>query len=72
MKSMDNKKAIKAMEQHSLQKYLEKLAVVEMRKVTLFKTFPNSGTPNLSDPTHLILIKDPAKLVDLNSGHFFN
>jgi hypothetical protein len=72
MKTMDNAKAMKAMEKQSLQKYLEKLAVAEMHKITLFNIFPQTGAPNLSSPAHFVLIDEPAKLADLNSGCFLN
>lgn len=68
MNTMDNAKLMEAVGKYAAQKYLQKLMVSEMHKVTLFPIFPHSGAPNLSDPQHLILIDDLSKMIDLNSG----
>ncbi|MFC1568150.1 hypothetical protein ACFL37_00445 [Candidatus Margulisiibacteriota bacterium] len=72
MKTMDNAKAMKAMEKQSLQRYLEKLADAQMHRITLFNVFPQTGTANLSDPAYIVLIDNTAKLIELNSGRFLN
>ena len=72
MNTMDNAKAIEAMEKITLQKYLEKLITSQMHKITLFPSFPQTGAPNLSDPVYYIMIDDLSKMVSLNSGAFIN
>jgi hypothetical protein len=72
MNTMDNAKVIEAVGKYAVQKYLQKLMISEMHKLTLFSIFPQSGAPNLSDPHHLILIKDLSKMIDLNSGSYHN
>ena len=68
MNTMDNAKIIEAVGKYAVQKYLQKLMVSEMSKLTLFSIFPHCGAPNLSDPHDLIMIKDLSKMTDLNSG----
>ncbi len=65
---MDNAKAIEAMEKITLHKYLEKLINSQMHKITLFRSFPQTGAPNLSDPVYFMMIDDISKMVSLNSG----
>lgn len=72
MNTMDNAKAIQAMEKAALQKYLEKLISSEMRKITLFPVFSQTGAPNLSQPVYFALIDDLSKMVALNSGEVQN
>lgn len=72
MNTMDNAKIIEAVGKYAVQKYLQKLMVSEMHKVTLFSIFPQTGSPNLSDPHNLILIEDLSKMTDLNSGSYQN
>lgn len=72
MNTMDNAKIIEAVGKYAVQKYLQKLMVSEMHKVTLFSIFPHTGSPNLSDPHNLILIEDLSKMTDLNSGSYQN
>lgn len=72
MNTMDNAKVIQAMEKFTLQKYLEKLINSEMRKLTLFPIFSQTGAPDLSHPAYFILIDDLSKIVAVNSGFFLN
>jgi hypothetical protein len=72
MNTMDNSKAIKTMEKQAMQKYLEKLSTAEMRKITLFTSFPHTGTPNISNPVYFVLVDDIAKFQSLNSGKVNN
>lgn len=72
MNTMDNAKAIEAMEKMTLQKYLEKLIHAPMHKITLFSIFPHTAAPNLSAPKHFVLIDDLTKFISLNSGAFHN
>lgn len=68
MNTMDNAKAIEAMEKITLHKYLEKLINSQMHKITLFRSFPQTGAPNLSEPVYFMIINDISMLVGLNSG----
>lgn len=72
MNTMDNTKAIQAMEKLAFHKYLEKLINSEMCKITLFPIFAQTGAPNLSNPAYFVLIDDLSKIVSLNSGSFLN
>jgi hypothetical protein len=72
MKSMDNAKVIETIEKQTLHKYLEKLADAEMHQVTLFKIFPYTGAPDLSQAVHYVLVDDINKMAGLNSGSFLN
>ncbi len=72
MNTMDNAKAIETMEKITLHKYLEKLINSQMRKITLFPSFPQTGAPNLSEPVYFMMINDISKLAGLNSGAYKN
>ncbi len=72
MNTMDNAKAIKAMEKCALQKYLEKLSTAEMRKITLFTKLPYTGAANISNPVYFVMVDDLSKFQSLNSGKVFN
>lgn len=72
MNTMDNAKAIEAMEKMTIQKYLQNLVDTRMHKVTLFPVFSHTAAPNLSDPRYYVMVEDLTKLVELNSGAFNN
>ncbi|MFH1825803.1 MAG: hypothetical protein ABH823_00740 [bacterium] len=72
MQSMDNKKVIAVMEKLTLHKYLEKLLMAKMSKVTLFPVFSQTGAPNISEPVNYILIEDLKVISSLNTGAINN
>ena len=69
---MDNAKVIEAMEKIAFQTYVEKLVKAEMRKITLFTIFPQTGAPNLSAAAEIVMVDDLSKISSLNSGAFLN
>ncbi|MFC1571136.1 hypothetical protein ACFL31_01125 [Candidatus Margulisiibacteriota bacterium] len=72
MKAMDNAQIMKAMEKFALHGYLKTLIDSELDKITLFTIFPQTGSPNLSNPVHVAMIKDLKKITALNSGEINN
>ena len=72
MKAMDNAKVIEAMEKFALHNYLQKLVNANMHKETLFTVFPHTHAANISNPVHLVMVDDLAKIVGMNSGQFNN
>lgn len=72
MKAMDNAKVIEAMEKFALHNYLQKLINAKMHKETLFTIFPHTNAANISNPVHVIIVDDLAKVAGMNSGSFYN
>ncbi|MFH1347547.1 MAG: hypothetical protein ABIH22_02545 [Candidatus Margulisiibacteriota bacterium] len=69
---MDNTKVIKTIEKYAFHQYLEKLIAATMHRITLFTIFKQTGAPNLSDPTPILIVDDLEKIAELNSGSYFN
>ncbi len=65
----NTQKVIEYINHHLMADYMQKLTVVEMKKVTLFSTFPITGAINISDPQYFIKVMNPEVIGELLAGH---
>ena len=63
MRNLNSKQVLDVINKFIMAQYARKLKDVKRNDITLFKTFPHTGAPNISEPVTITIFENLEKLL---------